>query len=729
MWQRVRERRQDIYVCLALALAIFAVYAQVARFDFVNYDDPYYITENLSLRHGISVDGLRWALTSREFAHWIPITRLSELVDYQFFGLRGGPPHLINVGWHALATLLLFAFLRRATGSRWRSALVAFLFALHPLHVESVAWVTERKDVLSGFFFFLTLYAYVRYAERESTARYLQVLVCFGFGLMAKPMLVTLPFVLVLLDFWPLQRWSWKTPPWKEKIPFLLISAASSVVTYQAAETAFNLVGSNELPMFLRLGNPLVSYLEYIGQTLWPAGLAVFYPYPKNQPAWQPLLAGLAIAGISILALRWFRRRPYIAIGWLWYLGMLVPVIGIVQAGEQSKADHFVYLPLAGLFLVLAWALPARPAAAAAAAVACVALAVVTWVQVGYWKNSESLFRHALDVTRGNYLAHYQLGVFLADTPSRIPEAIEEYRAALVLKPAYVAAMNNLGVALAKTPDRLPEAIACYQAALRIRPDYVLALNNLGAALSQSPGRMPEAIAQYREALRITPDDASVHRNLGQALARMGRWPEALSEFQTAVRVDPGNAEAHNDLATVLTNMPGRLQDALAQYQEAARLKPDYAAPHDSLGILLSDVSGRLPDAVAECQAAVRIQPDNPGFHKDLGNALARSRRMPEAIAEYEAALRLRPDFAEAHNNLGFALANADGRLPEAIAQFEAALRIQPEYRDAQNNLGLALLRLPGHNREAIAHLDEALRLRPDPALQQMVQQLKLGSR
>ena len=747
------ERKLDLYIYLALALAVFAIYAQVARFDFVNFDDPSYITGNPHLRNGISMEGLRWALTSGEAGYWFPVTRISELLDYQFFGLRSGPHHLTNVSWHVLATLFLFAFLHRATGARWRSALVAFLFALHPLHVESVAWVTERKDVLSATFWFLALWAYVRYTERPSTARYLPVLVSFCLGLMSKPMLVTLPLVLVLLDIWPLGRWSSKTPSpktqrsagglaagdrtggktagatLKEKIPLLVLSAAAAIVTFLAQRSAGAVVAVSGAPLGMRVGNALASYVIYLGKTFWPADLAVFYPYQKDPPAWQPILTAMAIAGISIVALRWFRRRPYLAVGWFWYLVTLLPVIGLVQVGEQAYADRFLYLPMVGLLIVLAWWLPARPAVSAIAAVVCIAAAAVTWVQIGYWRNSESLYRHALGVTQDNYLAHYQLGVFLAETPSRTPEAIEEYQAALRIKPSHAAALNNLGVALSKTPGRLPDAIARYEAALRIQPDYVLALNNLGAALSQFPERLPEAIGKYEVALRIRPENASLHYNLGQAFARMGRWPESVSEYETALRIEPGNAETHNDLAIALQAMPGRLQDAVSQYREAARLNAGYAAPHDNLGTLLAEIPGRLPDAIAEYQGALRIQPDDALFHKNLGNALAKSGRMPEAIAEYQAALRIRPDFAEAHNNLGFALANVEGRLPQAIQQFEAAVRIQPEYRDAQSNLGLALLKLPGHTREAIVHLEVALRLRPDPQLQRMVEQLKAGTR
>jgi len=668
LWSRIRDRRTDVYICLALALSVFAVYGQVGSFDFVNWDDPSYLLNNPYVTKGVSAEGLRWAWTSIELAHWIPVTRMSELVDVQLFGLRPGPHHLVNVVWHVLTSLLMFTLLHHITGSRWRSALAAFLFALHPLHVESVAWITERKDVLSGFLFFLTLWLYVRYAEHPSTARYLLALFSFVCGLMAKSMLVSLPLVLVLLDFWPLARWTSKTPRWKEKIPFLALSAVASIIEYSAAQSAGWVLTGEAAPFSLRARNALVSYIIYIGKAVWPTSLAIFHPFRRDLLSWQPVVAALVIAGVSIAVVRWFYRRRgpvsgpqnskrsghrvltraarfrdtkvrerflesanhhaagALVLGWFWYLMVLFPVSGVVQTGEQSYAEHFMYLPLAGLLIMLAWALPERPLGLAIGALACMAVAALSYVQVGYWRNTETLFRHALAVTDGNYIAHYQLGVYYGDAGRRI-EAIEQYQAALAIKPRNADAWNNLGVALSHYPNRITEAIADYQAALRIRPDFVMAHNNLGAAYVQMPGHMPDAISEYQAALRVQPDDPALHLNLGQAFAAVGKLPEAIAECR-----------------------------------ESERLRPRYG--------------------------------DDPEFHKNLGNLLASSNRMPEAIGEYQAALRLRPEMAEVHNNLGVALANVEGRLPEAIEQFQAALRIQPDYRDARNNLAFARQKL-----------------------------------
>ena len=366
---------------------------------------------------GITLEGLEWALTSQDAANWFPVTWISHMLDCQFFGLDSGWHHITNVLIHGLASLLLFAFLYRATGARWRSALVAFLFVVHPLHVESVAWVAERKDVLSAFFWFLTLWAYVRYTERPSSGRYLLVLLAFCFGLMAKPMIVTLPFVLLLLDFWPLRRLSFPARAegggkprmaailW-EKAPLLVLSLAVSVITYLAQNRSGAVKALSAFPIGLRFENAMISYVVYIVQMFWPVRLAVIYPYPRHIPTWQATLAALALAGASMIVVRLRRGCPYLATGWFWYLGTLVPVIGIVQVGAQAHADRYTYIPMVGLSIMVAWggaevtrSSRLRPLAGGLMSLACLACAALAWLQVQHWRNSETLFRHALDVT------------------------------------------------------------------------------------------------------------------------------------------------------------------------------------------------------------------------------------------------------------------------------------------------------------------------------------------
>jgi len=359
--------RVDLWIYLALFLATIALYAPTVHFDFVNYDDPDYVSANPHVRGGITVDGLKWALTSDEAANWFPLTRISEMLDIQMFGMNAGRHHLVNVVIHALAALLLFAFLNRATKARWASAFVAFVFALHPLHVESVAWIAERKDVLSAFFWFLALWAFVRYVERPSAAGYLLLAGAFCCGLLSKPMIVTLPFVLLLLYVWPLRRWELSPSSDKrslgsrpgsllwEKIPLVVLSGVVALITYLLQRGSGAVEGLSAFPIGLRMENAIVSYTIYIWKMFWPSGLAVFYPYPLGIPAWQWLLATLAIAGISVMVWRLFRTRPYLAVGWLWFLGTLVPVIGLVQVGAQARADRYMYVPMVGLAIMLAW--------------------------------------------------------------------------------------------------------------------------------------------------------------------------------------------------------------------------------------------------------------------------------------------------------------------------------------------------------------------------------------
>lgn len=695
---RVHERSVFLIRVLALAVTVAAVFLPVARFDFVNFDDPDYVTRNIHVRHGVTPQGLEWALTSRDAANWFPLTRLSHMLDSQVFGLRSGLHHLTSVWWHALASVLLFAFLLRATGARWPSAWVAFVFALHPVHAESVAWVAERKDVLCAFFWFLALWAYVRYVERPGKRRYLAVLLFFCLGLMSKPMIVTLPMLLLVLDAWPLRRLSRAAV--REKIPFFALAGISALATYLVQQSSGAVKEIARLPMGLRIENALVSCVIYCLKTIWPSGLAVFYPYPTGYNWWMVAAAGLALVAVTALALRSYGRAPYLAAGWTWYLVTLAPVIGLVQVGAQARADRYMYVPMVGLTIMLAWGAAdvarrwraaARPIAAAAVAT-CLAAAAVSAAQIEHWRNSETLFQHALDVTADNYLAEHNLGSYFLAT------------------------------------GRISEAIPHLEAALRIRPESPQTRSDLASALAQTPGGLPGAIVQYQAALRLLPGSAILHNNLASALAKFPeRLPEAIRQYRAALRIDPEYAEAHNNLAHALAQTPGGLPEAIAEYEAALRIDPDYAEAHNGLGLALAETPGRVTDAIAEYQATLRIQPDFVEAHYNLGVALSKTGRLPEAAAEFEAALRLKPDYAEAHNNLGVVLSQLPGRSSEAIGQFEAALRIQPDYADAHYNLGVALSQIPGRLPEALAQLEAALRLKPDPELRRTVDRLRAG--
>ena len=500
---------------LLLLLAVAVVYWRVTDCEFIGFDDGQYVVENPHVHAGLSAQSVTWAFTTTAASNWVPLTWLSYMLDYELYGLNPRGYHLTNLLLHLASSALLLLVLWRTTGARGCSAFVAALFALHPLHVESVAWVAERKDVLCGFFFMLTLWAYTRYAERDFTlGRYGLVLLFLGLGLMAKPMLVTVPAVLLLLDFWPLGRFERTRlrTLLLEKVPLLLLAVCAAVPTWliQASSSATGLV--ENLGLDLRVGNALLAYVHYIVHFFWPRGLAVFYPHPGADVSigWA-IAAGLLLLGVSVLVLRSTPRRPYLALGWLWYLGMLVPVIGLVQVGEQAMADRYTYLPMIGLTIAVAWGAPdllerwrPRPElVAAATGLVLVTLASLTWVQIGYWRNSVTLFEHALRVTQDNHLAHTNLGVALTERGEH-ERAIHHYEQALRIKPDYVAAHFNLAVTLVRQ-DRRAEAIRHYARALHIPRGEVEGRMRLDRARAQ-PGKPPLPRTKLRNSM---PSSAS----------------------------------------------------------------------------------------------------------------------------------------------------------------------------------------------------------------------------
>jgi len=534
-------------VCLLLILATSAVYWHVTGHDFVLLDDDIYVYENRYVQNGLTSDSMIWAFTTTHAGFKIPLTWLSLMLDFELYGLNAGGYHLTSLLLHIANVLLVFFILKLMTGALWRSGFVAALFALHPLHVESVAWVTERKDVLSTLFWLLTIWAYLGYVERPGMKRYLLIIVSFTLGLMAKPMLVTLPFVLLLLDYWPLGRFqvghsadalkATVQAPIKsgqpmsavlslvwEKIPLFALVAVSSVVTFLAQKSTGALGDFETLPIKIRIANGLVSYVKYLGKMIWPRSLAVFYPHPGHSlPIWKAAGAGLLLLCISILVVRGARRYPYLVVGWLWYIGTLVPVIGFVQAGSQAMADRFTYIPLIGLYIIIAWGVPEimprwphrKLYLASLSTTLFLFLMVLTWKQVQNWKNSISLFEHTLEVTSNNWLCNNNLGVVL-DRKGRTDEAIKHYLEALRIKPDYAEAHYNLGVAL-DGKGRTDEAIKHYLEALRLEPDYVEAHNNLGVAFARK-GNVDVALKHFQKALQINPNFSYARDNLKKAL-------------------------------------------------------------------------------------------------------------------------------------------------------------------------------------------------------------------
>jgi protein O-mannosyl-transferase len=667
-------------ISLLLAAVTLGVYWPVLHCDFAGYDDIVYVTANWHVLEGLNRAGVVWAFTDLTAGFWHPLTWLSLMLDATWAGRGPMGFHLTNLLLHTGGTVVLFLSLRRLTGALWRSAAVAALFALHPLHVEAVAFVAERKEVLSACFGLLSLLFYARWAQSKIGNRQLAIgnyLFSLGFflcGLLSKTMVVTLPLLLLLLDYWPLGRvagarvpgsgfpaaktgpdtrnlWQW----FREKIPFFALALGAGLLTLHAERSIGAVSGSEAYPLTMRLGNAVVSVLRYLGQTVWPVDLAVFYPYPgRLDPA---LVAGavLLLAVISVSGIAWARRRPYWLAGWLWFLVTLLPVSGLIQVGAHARADRYTYVPLIGIFIMLVWGVGELVARAAAIRVAALLLAagcllacaVRTRDQLQFWHNGETLFRHTLAVTRDNYLAMNNLGAAL-ETRHQTDEAIALYREALRIKPDYLDAMSSLGSALALKGDN-SGAIALYQQLLRLEPNHPDGHYNYGCALA-ALGNYAGAMDEYQAALKLRPDFPAAHNNLGIALAASGRPAEAAAEYQEAVRLRPEFTEARNNLANLLVNQ-GRLDEAGAQYAESLRLKPAQPLVHFGLGNVCA-IQERYAEAAAQFQAAVQLDPGYAFAHKNLGMALARLGRTAEAVQELDEALRLKPDFEAAREQL-----------------------------------------------------------------------------
>ncbi len=580
-----------------LLLLTLALYWPALTHDFVNYDDPGYVTENLHVQAGLSWDNLKWAFTHSMAVNWHPLTVLSHMLDCQLFGLKPWGHHLTSLLLHAVNTALVFLLLRGLTGSTWRSWAVAALFGVHPVHVESVAWVAERKDVLSACFGLLCLIFYTRYARekignrKSEIGNYLLALLFLGLGLISKSMLVTWPFVMLLLDCWPLAR---RQAGWRlvwEKLPFFAVVIGMSVVTFLVQKSAGAVATLDIKPLDARVGNALIAYGRYLAKIFLPTDLAVFYPYPRHWPVGEVVLEGGLLAGLTLL-FWWQRRRAYFLTGWCWFIGTLVPVIGLIQVGSQSMADRYAYLPSIGVLVLAVWGVTeltrtwrhqmvGLSAAGLAVLTACVPL---TRQQLGYWQNSETLFRHTIAVTGESGIANECLGEALLQK-GEMNEAMSQFQASVRVQSNYSVPHNNLGYILL-LKGRLEEAIRQFQAAIYLQPDYALAYWNLGLALI-SLGRVDEAIPQIQIALRLNPDYAGAHNSLGYAFLQKGMTDEAISQFQEALRLKPDAFQVHNNLGLALIDQ-GRIDGAISQFQEALRLKPDYGTAQANLARALA---------------------------------------------------------------------------------------------------------------------------------------------
>jgi tetratricopeptide (TPR) repeat protein len=720
--QPVRPNSGALLICLLLATSIAAAYYPIHRNQFINLDDQDYITENSQVQAGLSWHNVAWAFKTDHAANWHPITWLSHMLDCQLYGLNPVGHHLTSVILHAATTVLLFLLLRRMTGATGRSATVAALFGLHPLHVESVAWAAERKDVLSALFLMLTLWYYARYVEtsparkgapqtacKPSRLFYLLAMTCFVLGLMSKPMLVTLPFVLLLLDLWPLKRiTSFSPAAWRpllsEKIPFFALAVISCWVTFSVQQGGGATSAGEKVAMSSRAANAVTSYLNYLGKTFWPLNLAVYYPHPAlhfpestQWPVYWLLLGVVVLCSLSVVALLRVRKEPYLAVGWFWYLGTLVPVIGLVQVGKQAMADRYTYIPLLGILIALTWLISEALeknrlskwllwATSSTGVLACIFL---THLQVGYWQNNFTVFQHAVKVAPYNPVAHFSLALAWAEK-RQYDQAVAELRETLQEQPSYANAYSSLGDCLTML-ERPAEAIEAYEMVLRLNPNHSLAHYNLATILG-SMGKIDEAVMHYRESVRLNPNFPEGQYQLGAALFERKEFAEAETRFAAAVSEKPDYPEALTGLGRLLT-MRGQFIEAQARFREAARLSPTNAAAQINLAGVLMRI-GQTNEATLCFSNALRLEPDLAEKNVRAAKAQASRGQLDAAISQLLFVVRLQPTNAEAHENLGF-FYSRHGKPQEAAKHFEQALRLIPDAPGALNGLAWMLATSP----------------------------------
>ena len=637
-------QRQKLIACILLALITLAAFWQVQDYEFVDYDDNMYVFENTHIQSGLTSESITWAFSTLYFGNWCPLTWLSYMFDYQLYGLNAGGYHLTNLMLHIINTILLFLVFNRMTGAFWKSAFIAALFSLHPLHVESVAWISDRKDLLCTSFWILTMWAYARYTVHPTFWRYLSVFLLLALGLMSKATIVTLPFVLLLMDYWPLGRFkireslnhnesqthqsvnidTQKSITFHlilEKIPFLALAISVIILTLIAQQKIGAVKSFEFYPLTHRFANALMAYIGYIGKTIWPHNLAFFYPYPDIIPNLKTVWAGLLLIFISFLVIWKTYKYPYLAFGWLWYLGTLIPVIGLVQIGAHAMADRYSYTPIIGLFVIIAWGIPDvlktwvhRKLFFVASAISILSvLMICSRLQLRSWANSTTLFEHAIEVTRNNYKAHHNLGVVLT-RQKKHEKAILHYYEAIRIKPDFAKAHYNLGVAFAYN-DKFNEAITHFSRALLEKPDYFEAHCNLGVALA-AKGLKKKAVFHFSEAIRIKDDYAEAHYNLGNVLAEQEKIEKAILHYNKALQINPDNAGTHYNLANALA-AKGNLKGAALHYLKALYIEPDSAEIHNNIGTVLIR-QGKIKKAIIHFSKALEIKPDFLDAQKNL---------------------------------------------------------------------------------------------------------------
>ena len=741
-------------ICLALAVLTVTAFWQLKDCGFINFDDPLYVYENAHVQTGLNWNSIGQAFSSElaKVGHWHPITWLSLMLDYQIFGLNPHCYHLINLLFHVMNTILLFLILHRMTKSLWPSAFVTALFAIHPLHVESVAWITERKDVLSAFFWMLTLGAYSYYVEHPGFLRYIFILLFFAMGLMAKSMLVTLPFVLLLLDYWPLRRfqeinpeqkiqaevfnltpsvketlevekpadteykWSLIYPLLLEKVPLFVLAVLSSIVTYLAAQSAGAVRFLKTLPLGARIENAFVSYIAYIGKMIWPSNLAVFYPHQLLLP-WQVLGSVLLLITITVAVFMMVKRSPYLATGWLWYLGTLVPVIGILQAGSQAMADRYTYIPLIGLFIIVAWGVPdllkkwnyRKEILWASSALVILCLSIITWTQVGYWQNSITLYDHTLKITDYNWPIYYCRGNAYSEL-GNYRQAIEDLNRAIEIKPDYVMAYTSRGVAYIYLGN-YRQAIEDLNRGIVIRPSYAEAYNNRGLAYN-GLGNYRQAIEDFNRAIAIRPSYAEAYNNRGLAYNGLGNYKQAIEDFNRVIAIRPNYPEAYLNRGLAYGGL-GNYRQAIEDFNRVIAIRPNYPEAYLNRGLAYGGL-GNYRQAIEDFNRVIAIRPNYPEAYLNRGFAYNGLGNYRQAIEDFNRVIAIRPSYAEAYNNRGLVYGGL-GNYRQAIEDYGRAIKIKPDYADAYYSRG-NIYSMLGQYQLAIEDFNKVISLKPDYA-------------
>jgi tetratricopeptide (TPR) repeat protein len=750
-----RQRRVLLWLCLFLIVSIIAVYIRTVGFDFVDYDDPLCVSGNPEVMGGLRWDSIKWAFTTAYRGNWIPLTWLSLMVDAELFGANAAGFHIVNVTFHIANTVLLFLVLRRYSKVLWPSFFVAAFFGLHPLHVESVAWVTERKDVLSTLFWMLTMLAYVQYTAKPTVRRYVTMIILYALGLMAKPMLVTLPFVLLVMDYWPLQRlYAGSTAGGVsmrrlilEKAPLFVLSVVSSVVAFFAQKSGGAMSGFSVVSFGQRIGNAFISYCNYILKMFWPVRLAALYPYSKEALCiWKVIAAVVVLLAVTAIVIL-LRRRRYLLAGWLWYVGTLVPVIGFVQVGAQSMADRYTYVPLTGIFIMLTWLAGdivgkwryKTVSVCLAGSVLISVLGILTFRQVGYWRDSVTLFSRASSVTADDLFIRERLGTFFAEKGD-IDSAMREFEIVLKADPNYFfvrrylgilftkkgdfdSAMRELEIVLKANPDDffarsyvamifaekgdLDSAMREFEIVLKANPRDVETLCNIGRGLTLQ-GNTDRAIEYYNRVLAIVPGHSDAYYALASIQAKKGQFERAIDLYRDGIRCNPQDGRLHGGLGSLFLQT-GRVDEALIELQQAVKLKED-SAVYVNLGAA-ELAKGNSKKAIEHFERAVQLNPANAVAHYNLGNGYLSQARLTEAVGQYKEVIRINPKYAKAYSNLAAAFAQM-GRLDEAVENFRRVVELEPNNADAYFNLAETLAN-NGLSNEAIENLRRTIELSP----------------